>query len=147
MKSTWWFLILFGIIALPLAWYLLSPLFIVTEMDEVSPIESSSSVMKGEALFQASAHEVSGTALLIDTNGEEVLRFEDFQTINGPDLRVYLAADLDAEDYIDLGELKATKGNINYALPKDVDLSKYKYVLIWCRAFSVLFSYAELPSE
>ncbi len=145
MKKKFWILIVLGIIALPIAWYLISPFFIVVEMDEASPLEQeASSLMLSEALFQASAHEVSGKALIIDSDGTKVLRFEDFETINGPDLRIYLAADLEAKDIVDLGEIKGTKGNINYDIPEGTDLSKYKYVLIWCRAFSVLFSYAEL---
>jgi len=148
MKTKWWITIIGGVIILPILWYLLSPLFIVVEMDETSPLEQDiSSVMLSEALFQASAHEVSGKALIIESEGEKVLRFEDFETINGPDLRIYLAADLEANDFVDLGEIKATKGDVNYDIPEGTDLSKYKYVLVWCRAFSVLFSYSELPTE
>ena len=145
MKKKWFILLgILVVIAVPIAWYLLSPLFIVVEMDEAAPEDT---VMLSEALFQARTHDVSGKVFIIDSSGTKILRFEDFETLNGPDLRVYLATDTNAEDYIDLGELKATKGNVNYDLPDDVDLSKYKYVLIWCRAFSVLFGYAELPAE
>jgi hypothetical protein len=95
------------------------------------------------AILQPKNHKVSGEALLIYTGTENILRFENFTTDNGPDLRVYLAADLDAKDFIDLGKLKATEGSINYTIPAGTDLSKYRYAMIWCRAFGVLFSYAE----
>jgi hypothetical protein len=72
------------------------------------------------------------------------LRFENFETINGPKLHIYLASDLSADDYIDLGEIKATKGNVNYEIPDGTDLEKYNKVLVWCRPFKVLFSYSEL---
>jgi len=45
-------------------------------------------------------------------------------------------------DFVNLGRIRATEGNVNYEIPEGTDLTKYKNVLIWCRAFSVLFSYA-----
>ena len=145
MKKILWALIAL-IFILPLAWYLLSPLFIIVELDESLPAVDSKSeavaMLAGE--FVPSAHEVSGKALIIDTPEGKVLRFEDFETVNGPDLFIYLSSDLNNDDFVNLGEIKATKGNVNYLLPKDIDLKKYNKVLVWCRAFRVLFSYAEL---
>ncbi|MBI4095081.1 MAG: DM13 domain-containing protein [Candidatus Liptonbacteria bacterium] len=94
--------------------------------------------------FMRRFHSVAGRALLIRDGGGEIVRFEDFLTDNGPRLHIYLSADLGADDFIDLGQIKATKGNVNYALPADTDTGKYRYVLVWCKPFSVLFSYAEL---
>ena len=92
-----------------------------------------------------SAHEVSGSVKLIREAGRgDYLRFENFETVNGPDLFIYLATDTTASDFINLCKIKATKGNVNYAIPAGTDLAKYDTVLIWCRAFRVLFSYAEL---
>lgn len=101
-----------------------------------------------KAPFVARAHEVEGKALLIESGGKKTLRFEDFKTVNGPDLRIYLSSNLGVGDALDLGPILATKGNVNYELPDDLDAQKYTKVLVWCRAFSVLFSYAELtPAE
>lgn len=94
--------------------------------------------------FIASAHEVKGKAFVVDTPGGKVLRLENFETINGPNLHVYLASSLSSGDFIDLGKIRATKGNVNYPIPSGTDLTKYDKVLIWCVPFSVLFSYAEL---
>lgn len=94
--------------------------------------------------FKPRAHEVKGKALLIDSDGKKTLRFEDFETINGPSLYIYLASDLGNDDFIDLGPIKATKGNVNYEIPEGTDTGKYNKVLVWCRPFRVLFSYAEL---
>jgi len=96
------------------------------------------------ASLVAKAHEVSGEALIVKTGNENILRFENLKTTNGPDLRIYLATDLSAKDYVDLGPIRATEGNVNYTIPTGTDLTKYRYALIWCRAFSVLFSYGEL---
>ena len=97
-----------------------------------------------EADFKERAHEVEGKAILIEQDGKQILRFENFETINGPNLHIYLSSDLGSGDYIDLGKIKATKGNINYEVPEGTDLSKYNKVLVWCVPFRVLFSYADL---
>jgi len=76
--------------------------------------------------------------------GANVLRLEDLVVTNGPDLYVYLSTDKSASDFVDLGRLKANIGNQNYPIPSGTDLMKYDTVLIWCRAFSVLFGSAEL---
>ncbi|MBL7001318.1 MAG: DM13 domain-containing protein [Nitrosopumilus sp.] len=92
-------------------------------------------------------HDAQGYAYTIPLeDGSNVLRLENFRSTNGPDLYVYLSTDDNASEFINLGELKANKGNQNYEIPEDVDLSKYNKVLIWCKAFSVLFGSAELSS-
>ena len=92
-------------------------------------------------------HDAQGDAYTIPLkNGNNVLRLENFKSTNGPDLFVYLSTDDQASDFINLGELKANKGNQNYEIPQGVDLNKYNKVLIWCKAFGVLFGSAELSS-
>jgi Electron transfer DM13 len=80
------------------------------------------------------------------SDGSEIVRLEDFRSTNGPDVHLYLAIDKQASDFIDLGRLKANIGNQNYQIPLDTDFNKYKYVLIWCQPFSVLFGSAQLSS-
>ena len=89
-------------------------------------------------------HPAEGTVRVIETADGPVIRFEDFSTINGPQLHLYLAKDLRANEYIDLGPIRGTAGNINYQVPDDVDLSEYRYVMHWCVPFGVLFNYADL---
>jgi len=79
-------------------------------------------------------------------DGRQFVRFENFKVTNGPDLFVYLATDKSASDFVDLGRLKANNGNQNYQIPSGTDLSKYNTVVIWCKAFSVLFGSAELKA-
>lgn len=90
------------------------------------------------------AHEVEGKALLIESDGKKILRFEGLETIDGPNLHVFLSSELGVSDAIDLGRRKATEGNVNYELPDGIDTAKYNKVLYWCVPFRVLFSYAEL---
>ena len=76
-----------------------------------------------------------------------ILRLENFRATNGPDLYVYLATDNSASDFVDLGRLKGNIGNQNYDIPEGTDFSKYDTVLIWCKAFSVLFGSAKLEPQ
>jgi hypothetical protein len=78
------------------------------------------------------------------STGSPILRLEDFKSTNGPDVHLYLSNNKQANDFIDLGRLKANIGNQNYQIPLDTDFNKYKYVLIWCQPFSVLFGSAQL---
>jgi hypothetical protein len=77
-------------------------------------------------------------------DNSNILRLEGLKATNGPDLYVYLATDKSASDTVNLGRLKANNGNQNYVIPLGTDLSKHDIVLIWCKAFSVLFGSAEL---
>jgi hypothetical protein len=49
--------------------------------------------------------------------------------------------------FIDLGSMKGNIGDQNYSLGPNVDLSKYRTVLLWCKRFSVNFGAAPLTSE
>ncbi|MCV0401736.1 MAG: DM13 domain-containing protein [Nitrosopumilus sp.] len=92
-------------------------------------------------------HDAQGNVYTIPLeDGSNVLRLENFESTNGPDLFVYLATDDGASEFINLGELKANKGNQNYEIPDDADLTKYNKVLIWCKAFGVLFGSAQLST-
>ena len=46
--------------------------------------------------------------------------------------------------YLDLGPLKGNRGNQNYEIPADVDLSEYGSVVIYCQPFHVIFATAPL---
>ena len=92
-------------------------------------------------------HNAEGLAkILILSTGSPILRLEDFKSTNGPDVHLYLSSNKKANDIIDLGRLKANIGNQNYQIPLETDFNKYKYVLIWCQPFSVLFGSAQLNS-
>ena len=74
------------------------------------------------------------------------MRLERFEVRNGPDLYVYLSPerDGDAPGAIELGKLKADKGNQNDEGPPGIDPRSATTVVIWCRQFSVLFAWARL---
>ncbi len=91
-----------------------------------------------------SSYKVTGSVKFIEANGVKTLRFENFVSSNGPDLKVYLAKDINAVNFISLGVLKSTSGNQNYNVSGMPDISQYRYALIWCQQFGVLFGSAQL---
>jgi hypothetical protein len=150
-----------AVVILGIAYYLLSPFWRNKELNDVSPLTQQQNpaspaesaappsstitpIVVAQGNFTPKAHDVKGKAVLIKEGDNYTVRFEDFETINGPDVNIYLASDLSNKDIVDLGDIKATKGNVNYSVPAGTDTTKYNKVLVWCKAFSVLFSYAEL---
>jgi hypothetical protein len=108
-------------------------------------------VLLGSFQDADSFHKGSGDAAIYAlADGSNVLRLENFEVTNGPDLYVYLVAKQNPSesevegDFVNLGRLKGNKGNQNYAIPQEIDLDAYQSIVIWCQAFSVLFSTANL---
>lgn len=138
--------ILGGIFLVPLlafGYYALSPLFFYTTLQEAAPAQVQDST-EPAPVMGTFGHAATGTARVVVADGKKYVRYENFKTINGPDLFVYLAKDTDAAEYVSLGRVRATEGNINYEIPAGVDVSQYHYVLTWCKGFSVLFNHANL---
>ncbi len=153
--------IVLGII-LPIAAYTGSPLFFDTTTDEPLPnITSTMTFTNGTTTsvteipqmiasgqftgVNDGIHNAEGLAKVVQLmDGKQLLRLEDFKATNGPDLYVYLATDQTAQEYVNLGKLKANIGNQNYEIPQGTDLTKYDTALVWCKQFSVLFGSAEI---
>jgi hypothetical protein len=94
--------------------------------------------------FTSGAHETKGKAsLLRRADSRLVLTLVGFSTAPGPDLRVRLApaGAAGVNGAKDLGALKGNKGDQQYAVPVDAPTGR---VVIWCRAFSVVFGTADL---
>jgi hypothetical protein len=76
----------------------------------------------------------------------------DFKVGPGPAYHVYLvpkasirsSADLKGVTHVDLGGLRAFEGGQRYPIPAGVNLKDYPSVIIWCEAFGVLISPADL---
>jgi hypothetical protein len=105
--------------------------------------------------FHDVAHKGVGKATIYQLgDGKRVLRFSNFETSNGPDVRVYMVATKDASDsetvkqagFVEVGALKGNIGDQNYELPSDLDLNRYRAVTIWCKRFSVNFATAPLTT-
>jgi hypothetical protein len=103
-------------------------------------------VLLGAGQFAGLAgHSGTGDAgIFQNPDGSYVLRFENFDIENGPDLEVYLVPGADqtslAAGSIHLGALKGNVGDQTYDLPPATDLAPGPYTaLVWCEAFSVEF--------
>ncbi|MBI2887654.1 MAG: DM13 domain-containing protein [Chloroflexi bacterium] len=100
-----------------------------------------------------SVHKGEGKATVYRaSDGGHLLRFEGFKVTNGPDLHVLLAGspdpknhqDLESGGYVDVAKLKGNVGNQNYPLPRELDPSRYRSVVVYCVPFRVVFSAATL---
>ncbi|MDH3579615.1 MAG: DM13 domain-containing protein, partial [Hyphomicrobiales bacterium] len=77
---------------------------------------------------------------------------EGFEVGPGPKYHVYLVPkeqirtsdDVKDTMFVDLGRLKSFKGSQKFAVPNGMDLNKFSSVVIWCEAFGVLISPADL---
>ena len=186
-------LIILAVIAIPVlafAWWLLSPLFLSTTVDEEFPMsataempagvtqEEAEDIMVGmskismdavepmpEKMAEATAlasgkfrdgdsfHKGSGDVNLYRLpNGDVVLRFEDLDVTNGPDLHVLVSTHPDPKTkgelrdagYSTLGQLKGNRGDQNYEVPSGIDPDSIGSVIIYCMPFHVIFSVAPL---
>lgn len=89
-------------------------------------------------------HQASGIVQILKVNEEiSILRFENFEVTNGPDLRVYLTPYGDVDEGIQLDKLHGSLGNQNYVLEK-IDITAYDTVVIYCQPFGVYFGKADL---
>lgn len=128
---------------LAVAWYGLSPLFITIKVDDALPAAAVPMAQVAPVIGTV-GHPAEGGAFIVEAEGKQYLRYENFKTINGPDLYVYLAKTPDAKEFVSLGLLRATEGNVNYEIPDGVDPKDYPYALVWCKQFGVLFNSAKL---
>jgi Electron transfer DM13 len=188
MSRRWLFVGLAAlIVAVPIAYYLISPLFITRAVNEalpgpavdfdpaqataameeamaapatamaeaMPPGDMADMTLRAQGDFYDVIHSGTGRALVYQLpDGSVILRFEDFEVLNGPDLHVYLvpidpvpsSVGTDIPGYRDLGPLKGNVGSQNYDLPADVDLADFRSVVIWCQPFRVPFAAAPLNS-
>ncbi len=161
--------ILSGVVAFAVGLWWFKPwrLFTDDPVSEAAPVSAPAAEAGAEADTDAPAsavlvegefisleHESRGTASVLETaDGRRFLRFEEFETSNGPDLLVYLSSKTPSgtddwhgydQDFVDLGPLKGNVGDQNYEIPGDADLDRYSTAVVWCRRFEVGFAAATL---
>jgi hypothetical protein len=108
--------------------------------EDASDGDEDTAKLVGE--FQDGAHPTSGTAVVNVARTE--LNLTNFRSDDGPILELYISTDLEATDYITLGELQGLEGDFTYPLPPDVNFVTHRYVMVWCVDFSVSFGHALL---
>lgn len=105
-------------------------------------------IAKGELGFVDTLHNGKGGVRLVQVGTTFLVRFESVTISNAPDIRIYLSKDTGGR-YVEantlyLGALKATNGSFNYEIPANIDPSPYQSVVVWCRNFSTLITWADL---
>lgn len=126
-----------------------------TQEPTATPVPQQTAVkLKSGDFRDADAfHKGSGNATIYrGPDGSLLLRLEEFEVTNGPDLHVILTGHPDPKNqsevksrgYIDLGKLKGNKGNQNYMIAADADVDSLSAVVIYCQPFHVVFSVATL---
>lgn len=167
-----------AVLIVAIGWYLGSPLFIRTTVNEplptaavitpTTPVVSPAATLgatappssskttfsrRGQLGYVDALHNGKGTVLMgvvsfcCPVGDQYFLRFEDVAITNAPDVHVYLSKERGGtwsettSKY--LGPLKATNGSFNYEVAPS-DAGEYKSVVVWCRAFAVLVTWADL---
>jgi hypothetical protein len=166
-----------AVLLVAIGWYLGSPLFIRTTVNEPLPTAAASASTtqgisptatiatttpastpttsmshRGQLQYVDALHNGKGTVFLgvisacCPVSDRYFLRFDDVAITNAPDVHVYLSAERGGNwstatsKY--LGPLKATNGSFNYDVAPS-DAGAYASVIVWCRAFSVLVTWAD----
>lgn len=114
--------------------------------------EDSELIAKGELVRIENNHYGEGNVSLVLVNETYVIQFINVTIADGPDLYVYLSEKSsysgtqdDPGEYKDLGRLRAQSGSFEVKVNKQIStINNYHSVLIWCKAFSVVFTYATL---
>jgi hypothetical protein len=112
------------------------------DLEGINDVSEGELILRG--IFENGQHPTSGIVSVYRKDDKDYLVFEAFKTDSGPDLRVYMSKDQTDTDFIDLKRLIATQGTFFYEIPEKTIIEEYNNVLIWCRAFSVLFGSAEM---
>jgi hypothetical protein len=117
---------------------------------------SPAPVLLASGNFISHEHRTTGAVRVIGLpDGRRLLRIEDLDTSNGPDLKVWLTdapvragrdgwSVFDDGQYVNLGRLKGNRGSQNYPLPASVDLRRLSSLSIWCDRFNVSFGAVQL---
>jgi hypothetical protein len=107
-------------------------------------IDNSNAKILFEGKFINEVHPTSGTLTITEgPDGKRMINVMNLMSDNGPDLRLYIAENKDALNFIDIVS-KPKNGTYSLLLPNGIDFTKHKYALIWCKRFSVLFGSAEI---
>lgn len=155
--------VMVGVVLLAAAggWYLFRPERLVVDTVVREPLPAAATALAAETppvlqamgRFHGVSHPGQGEAAVYrSADGARVLRLSRFATDNGPDLYVYLVAAPDVRDdatveragHVSLGRLKGNVGDQNYDVPAEVDLERFRTVVVWCRRFGVSFAAAPL---
>jgi hypothetical protein len=134
------------------------PTISVEQPSSPTTTKDNAPAVLGKGTFITHEHDTSGAVSIVRLpDGSRILRLEDLDTSDGPDLEVWLSDAKVVEGKAgwhvfddgkarSLGQLKGNKGSQNYVIPAEVDLGDFSSVSIWCNRFNVSFGAAELKA-
>lgn len=126
-----------------------APTFGTAPPSATEPVAAEARTLtRGELGFVDNLHNGKGPVQVVQVGARRFVRFENVVITNAPDIHIYLSKDTGGK-YVEsntvyLGPLKATNGSFNYEIPASVDLGQYKSVVVWCRAFTTLITWADV---
>lgn len=100
---------------------------------------ANATILKQGSFSGNMSYTVSGSVKLYEYLGKKYIYFENFNSSNGPDLKVYIATSNTASQFVNLGTLKGVSGVQVYEVKNPPDFNQYNRVLIWCQQFGLLF--------
>ena len=112
----------------------------------------STTLYRGSTWIKKRA-KVTGTYEIVERDGSRFIRlFDDFQTKEGPDLKLVLSPltpeNATSKTALDgaliIHELKSHKGAQEFEIPEGTEFSKYKSLLIHCEKYSKLWGATRL---
>lgn len=112
----------------------------------------TASVFGQSGTWTKKANSISGTWSISTKGGKKVLSLKGFKTATAPDLKIFLSPQTSGQvtsrtatkGSVLVSRLKSSKGDQSYALPANLDLSKYKSIIIHCEKYSKLWGASKL---
>jgi len=107
--------------------------------------EQSSVLVEGPfAIVGTDEHPASGQVEIIRSPEETIIQYKNYQGTSGANLKIYLAKDLAAKDFINLGDQRGNNGNFIYGAPLDIDFEEYQYIMTWSESLDEVFDYVKV---
>lgn len=109
-----------------------------------SDFDSSQLATLKQGGLSSNTYKISGAIKLFQYNNSKTLFFKGFNCESGPTFNVYLSTSTLNTDFKELRDLKALFGNFYYTFDNIINTDTYKYVLIYCKQYSVLLGKTKL---
>ena len=112
--------------------------------DIIHNIESPNDLkfLQSAQISGVKGNDAHGKALIVSNGQETYLRLEEFALIPGIDQHIYLTKFGDVVNGIDIGKLKANKGNQNYLI-QGIDSSEYNQMIVYSKPFDTYYASAK----
>jgi len=123
------------------AWKITVDQQVETPLIEPAPATLASAKVLGTATMYNIDKTGEGTAKIYQLpDGSKMIRLENFFVSINSDLEIRLSElaapkstdEVEKAPFATVAPLKATVGNMNYDVPKDIDVTRYKSIVIWC---------------